>query len=191
MIDRSNQRLRAMIDLINDLLSISRRDLGSVRREIVPVDISDAVESVAEFLRGEMTKHKLRFVTDYAEALPTIDVDRDEFSRLLTNLFSNAIKYNRESGEIRVVARAEDDSVILRISDSGIGMTSEECAQLFRQFYRAKNEQTRSIPGTGLGLSIVKGIVESYHGNISVESVFGSGTTFAVRIPVHFVERNP
>jgi two-component system, OmpR family, phosphate regulon sensor histidine kinase PhoR len=190
MIDRSNLRLRSMIDLINDLLNISRKDLGTARREIVAVAVPEAVESVADFLRQEMAKHALRFVTDYADALPTIDVDRDEFSRLLTNLLSNAIKYNREGGEIRVAARAEEDSVILSVGDTGIGLTPEERSQLFRQFYRAKNEQTRSIPGTGLGLSIVKGIVESYHGNIDVQSEFGVGTTFILRIPSHLVERS-
>ena len=68
-------------------------------------------------------------------------------------------------------------------------MTPEEMQQLFRQFYRIKNERTRSIPGTGLGLSIVKQIVESYHGDIDVESTPGEGTTFHVRLPVHYLEQ--
>ncbi|MDT8322933.1 MAG: response regulator [Bacteroidota bacterium] len=190
MIHRSRERLQALIDLVNDLLNISRRDLGTVRREITAVHIPEVVENIRELLQGEMDQRDLDFSAEYGEALPTIDVDRDEFSRVITNLLSNAIKYNREGGGIRVRAAAEDDSVRLAISDSGIGMTEKEQEMLFRQFYRIKNDETRSIPGTGLGLSIVKQIIDSYHGNIHVESRRGEGSTFIIRIPVHFVEKD-
>jgi signal transduction histidine kinase len=105
----------------------------------------------------------------------------------MTNLMSNGIKYNRDNGTLRVAAHREGDSVIIRVSDTGIGMKKADQDMLFRQFYRIKNEQTRSIPGTGLGLSIVKQIIDSYHGNISVESEEGVGTTFVMRLPIHFV----
>jgi two-component system, OmpR family, phosphate regulon sensor histidine kinase PhoR len=187
MIARSRERLQALIDLVNDLLNISRRELGTVRREIAPVSIPDIVEANRELLLGEMERRGLTFETDFSSDLPPIAVDRDEFSRVITNLLSNGIKYNRENGTLAVSACLDRDSVIIRVRDSGIGMKKEDQDMLFRQFYRIKNEQTRSIPGTGLGLSIVKQIVDSYHGNISVESEVGAGTTFIMRLPVHFV----
>jgi PAS domain S-box-containing protein len=188
MLGRSSERLRALVDLINDLLNISRMELGTARREVVRVDVRAAVESCAEFLRQEMDKRAIAFAADIAADVDGIDADRDEFQRVLTNLMSNAIKYNRQGGTVRVEARRDGDLLQLAVADTGIGMRPEERAQLFRQFYRAKNELTRSIPGTGLGLSIVKSIVESWHGSIDVESEFGSGTRFIIRLPLHAVE---
>ncbi|MCB2204691.1 response regulator [bacterium] len=188
MIGRSRERLQALIDLVNDLLNISRRDLGTVRREVVAVDIREVSARVHELLQGEMQQRTLRFVTAFEDDLPTVDVDREEITRVLTNLISNAIKYNREGGSITVRARAEDSALRIEVADSGIGMTEEERGMLFRQFYRVKNDDTRSIPGTGLGLSIVKQVVDSYHGSIHVESHRGEGSTFILRLPLHAVE---
>jgi len=190
MIRRSKERLQALIDLVNDLLNISRRDLGTVRREIVAVRIPELVENTREFLQGEMQQRRLTFSTEYEDGLPPIDVDREEFNRVLTNLMSNAIKYNRDGGQIAVSASHDHGSVRLSIRDTGIGMKAEDQELLFRQFYRIKNDETRSIPGTGLGLSIVKQIVDSYHGNITVESRWEEGTVFTLRIPVRFVDED-
>lgn len=186
MIGRSKERLQALIDLVNDLLNISRRDLGTIRREIVAIAVPDIVENTRELLQGEIDSRGLSFETDFEEGLPTIDVDRDEFTRVVTNLLSNAIKYNREHGRIMVRAWTENDSLLLSVGDTGIGMKEEDQEMLFRQFYRIKNDETRAIPGTGLGLSIVRQIIDSYHGNIEVESVWQQGTTFTVRIPIRF-----
>ncbi len=186
MIVRSGERLQALIDLVNDLLNISRRELGTVRREIAAVRVEEVVESTRELLHGEMEKRGIAWKAEFDDALPTIDIDRDEFSRVLTNLVSNAIKYNREKGSIAVRAKREDGVVSIAIRDRGIGMKPEDRELLFRQFYRIKNDETRAIPGTGLGLSIVKQIVESYHGNITVESTWGEGSTFTLRLPIRF-----
>ncbi|MBI5647171.1 MAG: response regulator [Ignavibacteriae bacterium] len=189
MVHRSSERLKALVELINDLLNISRMELGTARREIAAVSIPDLTAQVEELLRQQMQARGLRFETRFDDGLPPIEVDREEFARVLTNLLSNAIKYNREGGDIVIGATASDGSVLLTVRDTGIGMRPAEVENLFRQFYRAKNELTRAIPGTGLGLSIVKQIVESYHGNVTVHSVFGEGTEFRLRIPVHVVER--
>ncbi len=186
MIGRSRERLQALIDLVNDLLNISRRDLGTVRREITAVRIPDVVENTRELLEGEMARKDLTFSAEFEDALPTIDIDRDEFSRVITNLLSNAIKYNREGGHISVHAEREGEDVRISVSDTGIGMKPEDQEMLFRQFYRIKNDATRSIPGTGLGLSIVKQIVESYNGNIAVNSTWQDGSTFSIRLPIRF-----
>jgi len=188
MIDRSRERLQALIDLVNDLLNISRRELGSVRREIAPVHIPDIIQANRELFHGEMEKRGLRFEVDIENDLPTVDVDRDEFMRVMTNLLSNAVKYNRDNGSVRVLARREADFVIISVEDTGIGMKPQDKEMLFRQFYRIKNDKTRAIPGTGLGLSIVKQIVDSYHGDIEVESIEDEGTSFVIRLPIRFVE---
>jgi two-component system phosphate regulon sensor histidine kinase PhoR len=186
MITRSGERLQALIDLVNDLLSISRRELGTVRREIAPQSLPAVVDGVRELLQGEMERRGISFTATFPADLPAVDIDREECTRVFTNLLSNAVKYNRDGGSIDVQARADGGSVYIRVRDSGIGMKPEDAELLFRQFYRIKNDETRSIPGTGLGLSIVKQIVDSYHGNIDVESAWQQGSTFTLRLPQRF-----
>jgi len=190
MLDRSSERLSALIDLINDLLNISRAELGAVRREIVAVSVAQAVAQVADLFRAEMDRAAVALEVSIPEDLPAVEIDPEEFTRLLTNLVSNAIKYNRPGGKISIAAEKSDSSVRISVRDTGIGMKEEDVGKLFRQFFRVKDERTRSIPGTGLGLSIVKSIVESYSGTISAESAYGKGTKFVIELPTRVVEKD-
>ncbi|OGU65149.1 MAG: hybrid sensor histidine kinase/response regulator [Stygiobacter sp. RIFOXYC12_FULL_38_8] len=184
-LSRSTVRLKSLTDLVNDLLDISRMELKTKQREIEDVDITEALKSTLQFLEFEIKKKEILIDTHIEENLPTIKADVSEITRLFTNLISNAIKYNKESGSIYIIAHQENNYVCIKIRDTGIGMKPEEKDRLFSEFYRAKNEKTRGISGTGLGLSIVKKIVESYYGKIEVESVFGYGTTFTIHLPIN------
>jgi signal transduction histidine kinase len=117
--------------------------------------------------------------------LPFIKADVNEITRMVTNLFSNAIKYNKEKGKIIIDLSSSQNYVMLKVRDTGIGLKPEEKQKLFSEFYRAKNDMTRGISGTGLGLSIVKRIVDSYFGLIEVESEYGVGTTFLIKLPIN------
>lgn len=182
---RSTVRLKSLTDLVNDLLDISRMELKTKHREIEDVDITETLKSTLQFLEFEIKKKEIQIDTHIQDELPTIKADVSEITRLFTNLISNAIKYNKESGSIYIIAHRENNYVCIKIRDTGIGMKPEEKDRLFSEFYRAKNEKTRGISGTGLGLSIVKKIVESYYGKIEVESVFGYGTTFTIHLPIN------
>jgi len=103
---------------------------------------------------------------------------------VLSNLITNAINYTPENGRVVLSAESNDDFVVMKVSDTGYGIASEDLDKIFTRFYRAKNEKTRFVIGTGLGLPIVKKIVESHHGRIEVESEVGKGSTFSVYIPV-------
>ena len=184
-LSRSTVRLKSLTDLVNDLLDISRMELKTKQREIEDVDITGTLKSTIQFLEFEIKKKEILVDTHIQDDLPTIKADVSEITRLFTNLISNAIKYNKESGSIYIIAHQVENYVIIKIRDTGIGMKPEEKDRLFSEFYRAKNEKTRGISGTGLGLSIVKKIVESYYGKIEVESVFGYGTTFTIHLPIN------
>ncbi|MFA7420318.1 MAG: ATP-binding protein [Melioribacteraceae bacterium] len=184
-LERSTIRLKSLKDLVNDLLDISRMELKTKQREIEDVNIIETLKSTLQFLEFELKKKEISVDTNIQENLPTIKADVSEITRLFTNLISNAIKYNKESGSIYIIAHQENNYVCIKIRDTGIGMKPEEKDRLFSEFYRAKNEKTRGISGTGLGLSIVKKIVESYYGKIEVESVFGYGTTFTIHLPIN------
>ncbi len=184
-LSRSTVRLKSLTDLVNDLLDISRMELKTKQREIEDVQISELIKNTLQFLEFEIKKKQIIVDTNIQENLPTIKADLNEIIRLLINLISNAVKYNKENGSIFIIAHQENNYVCLKIRDTGIGMKPEEKDHLFNEFYRAKNEKTRGISGTGLGLSIVKKIVESYYGKIEVESVFGFGTTFTIHLPIN------
>jgi PAS domain S-box-containing protein len=180
---RSLERSRSLIALINDLLNISRIQAGKVRREIERLDLSGQVKAVIDFFANEISRVGLTIGLDLTEGL-IIEADREEIHRVLTNLISNAIKYNRPQGRISIATGREKGYARLVVQDTGIGMKPEEKERLFEEFFRAKNSLTRSITGTGLGLTLVKKIVDSYAGRIEAESAYEEGTTFTVYLPL-------
>ncbi|HOT97136.1 MAG TPA: ATP-binding protein [bacterium] len=187
---RSLERSKSLISLINDLLNISRIQAGKVRREIERLDLSAQVQSASDFFANEIEKNGLSLKLHLAQGL-MIDADREEIQRVLTNLISNAIKYNRPQGSILLQTSREKGYAQLTVQDTGIGMKPEEKERLFEEFFRAKNPHTRSITGTGLGLTLVKKIIDSYAGRIQAESVYEHGTTFTVSFPLADRKESP
>lgn len=184
-LSRSSTRLKGLLDLVNDLLDISRMEMKTKQRELVNLDISDTINSTITFLQLEIEKKQISVNVDFEDNLPAIKADLNEITRVFTNILSNAIKYNNDDGDIKIKASRTGNYLIISISDSGIGMTEKDLSNLFQEFFRAKNEFTRGISGTGLGLKIVKQIVESYHGKVEVESEYKKGTIFTIKLPIN------
>lgn len=184
-LNRSTQRLKSLTDLVNDLLDISRLELKTKQKEIIDVNLCDIVNSTLQMLELEIAKRELTIDKNSEDNLPFIKADINEITRVVTNLLSNAIKYNKRNGKIFIDLNSSQNYVILKVKDTGIGMKDSERQKLFSEFYRAKNENTRGISGTGLGLSIVKRIVDSYYGIIEVDSEYGVGTTFTIKLPIN------
>lgn len=184
-LSRSVVRLKSLLDLVNDLLDISRMELKTKQREIVTIDMVEVVKSTVLMLELEIEKRGIVVVQKFGDNLPVIKADLNEITRVITNLLSNAIKYNVDRGKVTVSLASEQNYLVIKISDTGIGMRPEERANLFQEFFRAKNEKTRNISGTGLGLTIVKRIIESYNGKINVFSEYGKGTEFTIQFPIN------
>lgn len=182
--NRSILRLDGLLKMVNDLLDISRMELKTVSREIKQVCLHEIITSILELFQIEINKKGISVIFNKDKSTHSIMADSDEITRLFTNLISNAIKYNRDNGILTINIFTADNYLLAEIKDNGIGLKPEEKNKLFAEFYRAKNEMTKNISGTGLGLSIVKRIVDSYHGSIIVESNFGVGTTFTVKMPL-------
>jgi signal transduction histidine kinase len=125
------------------------------------------------------------FEVDIAPDVPKVLADQAKMTQVVLNLLSNAIKYSPEGGTIRIAAEAADggNSVVVRVSDQGIGLAPEDKDRVFETFYRVKSEETYEIRGTGLGLFIVKSLVEGMGGEMGVESELGSGSTFYFTLP--------
>jgi signal transduction histidine kinase len=181
---RSSTRLKGLIDLVNDLLDISRMELKTKHREIEELDIIEILKSTIMFLEISAKERSITFETKFEDNLPLLNADQNEITRLFTNILSNAIKYNKENGKIIVNAASSKNYLVVKIEDTGIGMKPENKNKLFSEFFRIKNKYTRNVSGTGLGLTIVKRIVDSYHGKIEVESEFENGTTFTIYLPI-------
>jgi PAS domain S-box-containing protein len=180
---RSKNRLQGLLEMVNDLLDISRMEMKTKSRELKELNIGEIVKGTTDFLELELKKRNIKVNARYQENLPLIKADNNEITRLFTNIISNSVKYNKDNGSINIDVSTAGNFIVAKIADTGIGMKPEEKAKLFSEFYRIKNEHTRSIAGTGLGLSIVKRIAESYSGKVEVESEYGKGSTFTVYLP--------
>ena len=122
-----------------------------------------------------------------AELTPDLHLlaNRDQILQVALNLLSNAIRYNKPQGSVRVRTYAEGHTAVLEVADTGIGIPSEALPRIFERFYRVDKTRSRADGGTGLGLSIVKHIVESHGGQVEVESEYRVGSVFRVRLPLY------
>ena len=182
-LSRSEIRLKGSLELVNDLLDISRMETGIKQREITDVVIKEAVSQAVELQELEIKKKSLNINISIPQDLPPLRIDKTEAVKIINNLISNAVKYNRDNGKINISAIVKNNFIVIEIEDTGIGLKENDRERLFQQFFRAKNQYTRSISGTGLGLSIVKRLIEANHGKISVESEYEKGTKFTILFP--------
>lgn len=181
-IDRSLQRLDGMRKLIFDLLDMTRIESGEKRRHFTEVDVVELVKATLETIEPMARDKEVSIELDAPGEL-SVSADAGEVEILFNNLISNAVKYNRDGGVVKILLAREDGGLLFSVEDSGIGMTEEEAASLFQEFKRIKNKKTRGIPGSGLGLSTVKKLCELYGGSVSVSSEPDVGSVFTIRLP--------
>jgi len=183
ILQRSKQRIRALMDLVGDLLDMARMEGGTVRREITPQHMGGILKEIKELIEPLADRNGIRLEIQVADSLSPVPADREELLRMLGNLAGNAVKYNRYGGQVRISAEPDGPYVKISVADTGIGISKDGVSRLFSEFFREKREATSLITGTGLGLSIVKRIVDFYHGRIAVESELDKGSTFTVWLP--------
>jgi len=179
VVERSLIRLQGMRKLIFDLLDLTRIESGEKKRELSRVDLAAIAMTSRETMLPDAVARGITITLDSPGEL-FMNGDRGEIEIVLNNLISNAVKYNRDNGAVTVKLSDSADEVTISVSDTGIGMTPEECEHLFGEFVRIKNDKTRNILGSGLGLNIVKRIASLYDGRVSVESTPDVGSTFSV-----------
>jgi signal transduction histidine kinase len=182
LVSRGLKKIDALLELINDLLSVAKMEEGRLIQRQSRVDLSTLIADLVALLEPRATQQGIA-LTCTCNAPPPVWADPGNIEKILANLISNAINYSPSGGEVKVCARGNGKCAEITVKDTGIGIAPEELPKIFDKFYRVKHPKTRHITGTGLGLSLVKGIVESYHGSIEVESVPDRGTTFRVLLP--------
>ena len=180
IVKRNADRLDSQIGDLLLVASIAEGRLSLVRG---PVNLSELVADAAEAAAPQAVQRSIELHVSCGE-LPTIDADGARLAQVLDNLISNAIKYTPDGGRVRLQAAARQDRVTITVRDTGIGMRAEERAHVFEPFFRADDVKERGIKGTGIGLVIVKAFVEAHDGWVTVESEPGSGSCFAIELPV-------
>lgn len=189
MLERARLRSQSLMELVNDLLQFVRLESKKVVRKKELLDMSDIIVNTLELLKQQGASKDLVFQLDMPEKLPLIEADRTEMEQLITNLVSNAIKYNVKNGKVIVSVVPDTHYLNITVTDTGIGIEEESLPCIFDEFYRVQGAKTRYTTGTGLGLSIVKRIVESHFGRIEVESKVDKGTTFTVKLPLKAINK--
>jgi signal transduction histidine kinase len=172
-----------LLNLINNILDLSKIESGKASPEIEPVTVSLLLDEVLTALRPLLNKSALSLRYD-SVVLPVIQSDAGKIKQIFVNLLSNAIKFTPQ-GEItvRMNDRPERSAVEIDIQDTGIGIQSEDLSRIFDRFHQVDGTATREFEGSGLGLAIVKQLVNLLKGEISVKSEFGKGSTFTVLLP--------
>ena len=180
IIDRNGHRLLALIE---DLLTLARVESQGLDVEPGPVDVAALVGGMTDAIRPMVAARGQTLAVDVADAPCSLIADGPLIERALTNLLSNAVKFTPQGGTVRLAVRRDDRLVVFAVSDSGIGISSEDQKRLFTRFFRSSVATVNAIPGTGLGLSIVKQIVDAHGGEITVDSGPGRGTSVSFTIP--------
>jgi two-component system OmpR family sensor kinase len=175
---RSALRMKSVVE---SLLTLARFDSGDLQLDCRPVDLSRIAGDCAAQLRPLAEKRHIALELDLESAGLLGDPER--MSQVVTNLLTNAIRYNRDEGRVAVTTRSSKNEVVLRISDTGIGIGPENLPHIFERFYRVDKARSRKDGGIGLGLAICKSIVEAHGGQITVTSTADVGTEFEVRLP--------
>jgi signal transduction histidine kinase/CheY-like chemotaxis protein len=173
-----------LVDLINDMLDISRIESGRIRLKIEPMSVSDSIEGAIDTFRAVLQQTGRKIESKVPDNLPLVAADRDRVGRVLINLVSNALKYSPEGGDVTLSATLSNSHVTISVKDRGMGISREDQKKLFTKFYRVDSALTREIGGTGLGLSITKSIIELLGGEVGVKSKVGHGSTFWFTLPV-------
>jgi two-component system phosphate regulon sensor histidine kinase PhoR len=183
-IDISLKQAQRLNRLVEDLLVISKVELGEIKLNFEEVPVRDTFVSALPLVEAKAGLKKLNIQNNLPENIPHIRADRDRLTQILVNVLDNAVKYTPEDGSIIIGAGQRDNYVVLTISDTGIGIPKEELQRLGERFYRVDRSRSRDLGGTGLGLSIVKHLMLAHGGRMEIESQLGRGTKVSLFFPM-------
>ena len=175
---------RHLLQLINDVLDISKIEAGKAELHEETVDLGEIIQHCAVLIQPQAQAASLKVTVDVPADLPYLRGDARAVKQVLLNLLSNSVKFTPAGGEVRLSARLGGKRDLeLAVSDTGVGMTAADSAKVFEPFYQVQSERTRHHEGTGLGLSLVKGLVEMHGGAVAVQSALKQGTTITATFP--------
>ena len=175
---------RHLLNLVNDVLDISKIEAGELRVDIEPVDLPKLLRLTAEKFRAEAVQQQLKFTLEMDPGIGMVDSNERRLEQVFNNFISNALKFT-DKGEIRLICRRQGEKVRIEVRDTGIGIAADDIAKLFKPFSQLESHPKRIVGGTGLGLAISRRIVEALGGETGVASKPGTGSCFYFTLPIH------
>ncbi|MCR6630816.1 MAG: PAS domain S-box protein [Magnetospirillum sp.] len=179
-----------LLELINDILDMSKAEAGMTDLVDALVDVSAVIRSSMRMMSRRATANGIALVEDIPEDLPYLRADERRVRQIVLNLVSNAVKFTEEGGSVTVTAGCEPEGLVLTVTDTGIGMTPDELERVMHPFVQADTRLSRKYEGTGLGLPLTKALVVAHGGTIRLSSEPEKGTSVQVVFPPERVVRN-
>jgi two-component system phosphate regulon sensor histidine kinase PhoR len=180
-LSRAQGEIDRMVQIMEELLELSRIESGEVPMAKEPLDVSEVLVRAVERLQPQARRQGVQLSLEAGSSLPPVVGDAERLERAALNLIHNALKFTPAGGAVRVEAQCEDGAVVVHVRDTGVGIAPADLPRVFERFYKV--DRARSTGGTGLGLAIVKHTVEAHGGTVVVESQQGGGSVFSFSLP--------
>ncbi len=181
LVQKMGNQVKEMANLINDLLDVTRIQLGKLELHKEHINLISFIQETLEDIQPTTKKHKITF---RGPKNVEIIADKQRLWQVLTNLLNNAIKYSPKGGTIRVLLEKKRTRTIISIHDDGIGISKENQEHIFDRYFREETEQHDNVSGLGLGLFLARQIIQLHNGRIWVKSDIGKGATFSFTLPL-------
>ena len=182
-LSRIQRSQRHLLSLINDVLNFAKLEAGKVEYNLGDVSVRQTIDEMEPLVAPQLRAKNLSFTREECPDEPTVRADGEKLEQILINLLSNAIKFTPAGGSIRIRCRAENTAIAIAIEDTGIGIPPDRLEQVFEPFVQIQRRLNTSHEGTGLGLAISRDLARAMGGDLTAESVVGTGSTFTLRLP--------
>ena len=174
---------RHLLNMINDILDLSKIEAGTMDLDFETFSVVDAMEEVNTIVNALASKKQIQLAQEFDQDI-TVTADKTKFKQILYNLLANGVKFTNEDGRVTTKFEISDNSLLIQVIDTGVGISPEDQEMLFQAFTQVDTSKARAHEGTGLGLALTKRLVELHGGEIWVESTVGEGSTFSFTLPM-------
>ena len=183
-LEEGRDRTDNLLNVLNDLLDVSKLEKGALVQEMTPVSIDNIIYQVIEEQRPEAEKKDVKIKFIQKAKFPLMRLDKQKIKMVIENLVDNGVKYNNPGGFVEIKTSQKNDTAVITVHDSGIGISGKDQAEIFKKFFRTRIAKQKVQTGSGLGLYIAKQIIEGHGGRIWFKSAEGEGTTFYIELPI-------
>jgi signal transduction histidine kinase len=170
--------------LVGNILDFAKIEEGKKEYDFAETDLIKWLDETVEDFKKENLQRQIQIHTEFPADIPYLSIDRNAMALAVNNLLDNAIRYSGNNNEIELMVTRDEDNLLIKVRDFGIGIPRNELGKIFEKFYQASNATRLSTKGTGLGLTLVKHTVESHGGQVYVESKVNQGSTFTISLPI-------
>jgi two-component system phosphate regulon sensor histidine kinase PhoR len=188
-LNRLDTEVDGMAQMVAELIELSRIETGGINLKLEPVSLSGLAAEVVARLSPQAERQQVSLSTLPPTELPAVLADRERIRQVIVNIVHNAIKFTPPGGHVTVSTSQRDRTIVLEVSDTGIGISADDLPHIFERFFKA--DRSRATSGSGLGLAIAKHTVQSHSGNIWVRSEPGKGSTFSFSLPIEASPTSP